>query len=305
MGNGSHIGTQMGQHVGELAALTTAACWAISALAFEAAGKRMGSLNVNIIRLLIGSGFLVIATTVLRGMPIPTDATPHAVLWLALSGVVGFAFGDLCLFRAFVVVGPRISTLMMSAVPPLAAIFGWLLMGETLSPRDLTGMALTVTGIAWAIVDRTPGTTGARFSKVGLLLAFGGAVGQAGGLVLSKFGMGDYDPFAATQIRLYAGLASFAVIFTVTGRWSGMVRSLSNRPGLGYTTIGAFFGPFLGVSMSLLAVQHAAAGVAASIMATTPIVIIPAVILIKKERVGIGGILGAMLAVAGVSLLFN
>lgn len=295
----------MGAHTGELAALTTAFCWAASALSFEAAGKRIGSLNVNIIRLVIGSVFLLVTTSILRGMPFPTDATPHAFLWLGLSGIVGFAFGDLCLFRAFVLVGPRISTLMMSMVPPMAAVLGWMILGETLSPRDMTGMGLTVGGIMWAILDRTPGSTQSKVSPVGLLLALGGALGQAGGLVLSKFGMGDYDPFAATQIRLYWGLGAFAIIFTVTRRWRGMVDSLSDRPGVGFTAIGAFFGPFLGVSMSLLAVQHATAGVAASIMATTPIVIIPAVILIKKEKVGLGGVLGAILAVAGVALLFT
>ena len=131
-------------HAGELAALGTAVCWTITALCFEAAGRRVGSLTVNLLRLVLAIGLLAAAGWVFRGLPLPTDATPRAWLWLTVSGLVGFTFGDLCLFRAFVVLGSRLSTLMMSLAPPLAALIGWLVLGEVLSGRDLLGMTLTV-----------------------------------------------------------------------------------------------------------------------------------------------------------------
>ncbi|NCQ34173.1 DMT family transporter, partial [bacterium] len=104
-------------HLGEIAALLTAACFAGSAIAFSAAGARVGSLPVNIIRLVMGLMMLAVLTTVTRGRPLPLDASPHAWAWLSLSGVVGFALGDLCLFRALVEIGPRVAALLMSLAP--------------------------------------------------------------------------------------------------------------------------------------------------------------------------------------------
>lgn len=296
-------------HAGELAALGTAACWVATALAFEAAGRRVGSLTVNLIRLVMAIALGAVAGWALRGLPLPTDATPHAWLWLSVSGLIGFTFGDLCLFRAFVVLGSRLSTLMMALAPPLTALIGWALLGEVLAAHHLLGMTLTVAGVAWAVRDRTrvaAADDGApRPTLAGVALGFGGALGQAGGLVLSKLGMGGYDPFAATQVRVLAGTAGYLVLFTVLGRWPRVIRALRDRRALGHTATGAFFGPFLGVSLSLVAVQYTLTGVAASIMATTPILIIPVVVLLGRERVGAGGWLGAVVAVAGVALLWQ
>lgn len=305
-------------HAGELAALATAACWVATALAFEAAGRRIGSLTVNILRLGMAAGLLALWGWAARGLVWPSDASAHAWRWLAVSGLVGFTFGDLCLFRAFVVLGSRLSTLMMSLAPPLAALLGWLVLGEVLSPLDIAGMALTVGGVAWAVGERQrlrPGTVAvpsepsplepARRRLAGVALGFGGALGQAGGLVLSKLGMGDYDPFAATQIRVLSGLAGYVVLFTLIRRWRRVAAAISESRALGFTAVGAFFGPFLGVSLSLFAVQRIDTGVAASLMATTPILILPVVVLAGRERVGPGGVLGAVVAVVGVVLLFQ
>lgn len=136
-----------------------------------------------------------------------------------------------------------------------------------------------------------------------MLLGLGGALGQAGGLVLSKLGMGDYDPFAATQIRILAAMVTFALIFTVMRSWSRVVRGIRQRRAMITTAAGAVFGPFLGVGLSLLAVQHTSTGVAASLMAISPVIIIPVVVLMGRERVGRGGILGTLVAVIGVIVL--
>lgn len=307
-------------HAGELAALGTAACWVASALAFEGAGRRIGSLTVNLLRLVMAAGLLGLWGWAVRGLAWPADASPHAWRWLTVSGLVGFTFGDLCLFRAFVVLGSRLSTLIMSLAPPFAALLGWLVLGELLSALDLAGMALTVGGVAWAVAERqrphpagVPGGGPAapppldpgRRRLEGVLLGTGGALGQAAGLVLSKLGMGGYDPFAATHVRVLAGLAGYLVLFTLLGRWRRVGAALGQRAALGFTAVGAFFGPFLGVSLSLVAVQRIEAGVAASIMATTPVLILPVVALTGRERVGPGGVLGAIVAVAGVVLLFQ
>jgi drug/metabolite transporter (DMT)-like permease len=293
--------------LGQLAALGTAVCWAFSALAFAAAGRRIGVLPLNLIRLVMALGFLAVATGVLRGLPLPLDASPRAWGWLGVSGLIGFVFGDLCLFRAYVLIGPRLASLMMSLAPLLTALIGWLVLGETLAGRDALGVILTVAGIGWAVLDRHQPTGGAaepRPSAAGLALGFCGALGQAGGLVLSKLGMGSYDAVAATEVRVIAGIAGYVLLLAAVRGWPRVGEAMGDRRALAFAVVGAFFGPFLGVALSLFAIRHTVAGVAASIMALQPVLIIPLVVLLHRERVGVGGVAGALVAVAGVVLLF-
>lgn len=292
---------------GELAALGTAFCWTITAMAFETAGKRVGSLSVNWIRLVLASLFLALACLAVRGRLLPDDAASHSWFWLTLSGLVGFCMGDLCLFRALVLIGPRLSTLMMSLAPPFAAIIGWMVLRETLSLLDWTGMALTLLGVSWVVLERKSreeGAKGPRAVSSGVLLGLLGAAGQGGGLVLSKFGMAGYHPLAATQIRVFAGIAGFGILFVFLRWWPRVFRALKNRRAMRFTALGAFFGPFLGVSLSLTSIQYIAAGVAQTIMSITPVLIIPFVWVIYKERVSLRATAGALLAVGGVAILF-
>jgi drug/metabolite transporter (DMT)-like permease len=293
--------------LGESAALATAACWALTALAFESAGRRVGSLPVNLIRLVVGFALLVPLAWVRRGLPFPVDAAPSAWLWLGVSGLIGFAFGDLCLFRAFVLVGSRVAVLLMSLVPPMTALIGGAVLDESLTAREWTGMAITVAGIAWVVRERRPDAVegGGPLPVRGILLGVGGALGQAVGLVLSKLGMGDYDAFAANQIRVLAGIAGFAAIFTAGGLWSRLPAALRNPQAMRRTAFGGVFGPFLGVSLSLVAVQHTEAGVAATLMALTPVLILPLAAVLRRERVSVRAAAGALVAVAGTAVLVS
>jgi len=296
----------MTSHFGETAALLTAVFWTVTALSFESAGKRVGSLAVNLLRLLIGFVFLSIFTFFYRGMVFPVDASAHAWIWLVLSGLVGFLVGDLCLFRAFVDIGARISMLIMASVPPFTALMGWLILGEKLSYGEWTGMALTIAGISIVILERKPGEKQVKLNKPGLgvLLAFGGAIGQSVGLVLSKYGMEDYDAFGATQIRVLAGIAGFLLLFAVLHRWRPVGAAFADKKAMALINTGAFFGPFLGVSFSLLAVQYTETGVASTIMSIVPVLIIPPAVALFHERVTLREIIGAMAAVGGVGMMF-
>lgn len=299
-------------HFGEFAALMTAVFWTVTSMSFEAAGKRIGSLTVNVIRLTMALLIYSVYLYFTRGMAFSIDASYHAWIWLSLSGIIGFTIGDLLLFQAFVVVGARISMLMMSLVPPITALIGWMILGETLSLQSILGMTITISGIILVVMKReaqqlnSNGKNKIRFSYpvVGILLAFGGAVGQAVGLVLSKYGMRDYDAFAASQIRVFAGLIGFIILFFIMKRWNRVWKGVRNKKGMLFTGIGSVFGPFLGVSFSLLAVQNTSTGIAATIMSIVPVLIIPAAVLFFKEKINLKEVLGAMLAVGGVALLF-
>jgi drug/metabolite transporter (DMT)-like permease len=302
--------------IGEIAALGTAICWTATALSFESAGKRIGSLTVNLIRLGMASVLFVIYGLVVRGIAFPFDVAPAAWGWLALSGLIGFVIGDLFLFQAFVEIGARISMLVFASVPPLTAIMARFVLGERLGPLAVVGMIVTMSGIVLVVLRRPAeqtGQTAAENAKVapattrrikGVLLAFGGALGQSAGVILGRVGAGTtMDPFVASQVRALVGLAGFVVVFFFARGWKRVASALRNRPAMARVGIGATFGPFLGVSLGLLAVQHTSAGIASTIMALVPVLIIAPSVIIFKEKITAREIVGAFVAVAGVALL--
>jgi drug/metabolite transporter (DMT)-like permease len=294
-------------HLGESAALLVAVLWTFSALSFEFATKIVGSLAVNIFRLVIAFVFLCAYCYVFKGTLIPTDATAHQWIWLSLSGLVGFVFGDLCLFKSFALIGSRFAMLVMTLAPPLAALAGWLVLNETLTIYSILGIFLTIFGIALAVFSHNPGQEKFKLNMPvkGFLYAIGGAMGQAFGLVLSKIGMQGYDDaFASTQIRAITGIIGFAIIIYFMKRVPQTIRTVLSGKAMTGITIGAIFGPFLGVAFSLYAVNHTETGIAATIMQTTPILIIPASFFLFKQKITLKEIAGAIISVAGVALFF-
>ncbi|HEX3010113.1 MAG TPA: DMT family transporter [Bacteroidales bacterium] len=293
-------------HIGEISALMVAFFWTITALAFESASKKVGSLAVNLIRLFVGFFFLSCFTLFYRGHFFPDDAGVHQWLWLSASGLIGFVLGDLFLFKSFTIIGSRVAMLIMTLVPPITAALGYLFLGEKLTIFNLLGMTLTVAGICTTIFSRTSHGERLRFNLPikGFLFALGGAGGQALGLVISKKGMGNYDPFAATQIRIITGMVGFAALVFYLRRLPQMTAALQNRTGMKGIIIGSFFGPFLGVSLSLFSVKYTNTGIASTIMAIVPILIIPPSIFILKQKVTIREIIGAVVSVVGIALFF-
>jgi drug/metabolite transporter (DMT)-like permease len=293
--------------VGELAALSTAFCWTVSSLCFALAGARVGSLAVNIIRLVLALMGFVVYGLLTTGEPLPFSATPGAWGWLSLSGLAGFFFGDLCLFRALVLIGPRLSMLIMALAPPMTALIGWLTLGEKLTALNLMGMGVTLVGVAW-VVTETPehDTVKHRFSWRGGLLALGGSVGQAAGMVLAKPGLvGVNSPFDATAIRLVTGLGAFLLLAAVLGWFPQVARGLRDRRALAQSTLGALLGPFLGVTLMMAAITHIPTGLAQTFVALVPVLMLPFSKVVYRERISWRAVGGALLAFLGVALLFG
>ena len=292
-------------YAGEFAALITAIFWTITALAFESASLKVGSLSVNILRLFAGFTFLSLFTWIKRGLLLPVDASVENWTWLLLSGFVGFVFGDLFLFKSYTIIGSRFSMLIMTLVPPITALFGWIILNEKLTLLNYLGMLLTFSGISLAIFNKGENEKiSLKLAPKGILFAFGGALGQAIGLVLSKFGMKGYDAFASTQIRIIAGIAGFVLLVTIMRRWKRVGMAVKSKHAMTGITIGSFFGPFLGVSFSLIAVKYTQTGIASTIMSLVPILIIPPAYFLFKQKVTLTEIIGTIISVGGVALFF-
>jgi drug/metabolite transporter (DMT)-like permease len=294
-------------HLGELAGVITAICWTASALSFSLATRRAGSLAVNIARLIIAMGMFMAWSKIMRGYWTPSDATPEAWKWLSISGLVGFVAGDYCLFKSYSYQSAKLSMLIMSLAPPVAAMAGAVILHEKLTWLNGLGMVLVLSGIAIVILKRPESETNKsrlNYPVKGLLLALGGAVGQGIGAVFSKLGMGSYDPFASSQIRVITGILGFIVIISIAKEWKSITVSLKNNNAMLPLFIGSFFGPFLGVSLSLLAFQHTSVGIASTLIATVPLFILIPSVLVFKEKLNWKEVVGAFLAVSGMAIFF-
>lgn len=311
-------------YFGEIISLLVAFFWTITALCFEYASKKSGALPLNIIRL--GMAFVMLGITlwIATGSPLPLSASRETWTWLAISGLIGFVFGDYCLFHAYVQIGSRFTQLMMTLAPPAAAIGGALILGEELHSNAVMGMIVTLTGIILSIVGRGEGESSGRLRlKIpfkGLLLAIGAGIGQGIGLVFSKLGMDYFTldlnqpdaahianwmvPFAASQIRIITGIVGFFLILLFTKQLHLLKPALKQGKAMGMASIGTLFGPFLGVSFSLMAVQYTQTGIASTLMALTPIIIIWPSYLLFKQKISATEIIGSAISILGVSLFF-
>lgn len=308
-------------YVGEIISLAVAFSWAITALCFEYAGKRIGSLTLNWLRLVLAFFMLGALLFCFTGSFWPLNAGGKTWLWMSVSGLVGFVFGDFCLFYSYILIGSRFGQLLMTLAPPAAALGGALFLHERLRPMAILGMAVTLSGIALSVVSRGKGPGEHLRIKLplkGLLMGIGGGVGQGMGLVFSKLGMLHYGqnigsgdvavsrmiPFAASQIRIITGIAGFTLILLLGRRLGALLPALKDRPAMKAIFWGTVFGPFLGVSFSLMAVQYTESGIASTLMALTPVIILLPAVLWFGQKVTPAEVAGAIISVAGVSFFF-
>jgi drug/metabolite transporter (DMT)-like permease len=293
--------------IGEIAALFTSFCWTMSAVGFSTATSEFGAQVTNRLRVVLALVALILINTFLYARPIPFDAGLARWGWLALSGLLGLALGDAFLFSSYRHLGPRLGLLLLSLAPIFGAAIAWGLFGETLTVLQLTGIVITLVGISWVVFSRGEDSTTSKHDwRKGVLFGVLAAACQAAGLVFSKQALGDnFSPFAATLIRMLAAVIALWGVAAVQGQAATTLQTVRSHPrGLRWALFGAFFGPVLGVSASLLAVQHAEVGVASTLMALPPIIMLPISRFFYRERLTWQSVAGTLVAIGGVALLF-
>ena len=308
------------QHLGEIISLVVAVSWTVTAIFADKASHRLGSMTTNVIRLVLASLFLAILLWITLGHPYPVFADGKAWLWLGLSALVGYVFGDWCLFNSYLTIGSRMGQLFMTLAPMFTALAAWVMLGQRLSWEALLAMVVTLSGIAVSVLGRDEQHhVGLDLPVRGVLYGIGAALGQGVGLVLSKVGLDCYVadvpaslsdqidfslPFASNMIRCVAGLACFSLWLVASGQGGRLRQSVGDRRGLLAMVVAVFSGPFVGVGFSLMAVQHTAAGIASTLMAMTPIIILLPSRWLFGQPITLRAVLGAVISVVGVSLFF-
>lgn len=291
-------------YLGEIAALVTAACWSVTSLSFAAATRRVGSVMVNVTRLILALIllFLIIA---LSGLPLGFSTEQY--LLLAASGLIGLVFGDSFLFRAYQEIGPRISMLIMSLAPAFSALLAYVILGESLSAWGAGGIGVTIAGIGVVVTGQQRESGKDRVNVRGVLYAVFASAGQGIGLIVARmaFDRGPVPGFSAAFLRIAAAVLVLTPAAALSGRYGNPIPVFSrDRRALLFIVTGAVFGPVLGITLSMVSITYAHVGIAATLMATVPVLMLPLLRWIYHERLSWRAILGALVAVGGVAMLF-
>ena len=294
--------------MGELAALSAAFLWALSSILFSVSGKQIGSASLNRIRLSFALIFLLITHIILYRTPLPIDASLDQWIWLGLSSLIGLVIGDLLLFQSFIMVGPRLAMLVMAITPVISTLFAWIFLSETLSIFQLSGIFLTISGIAIVILDRNNSQNliyTERHKWIGILFGVGAALGQSIGLIFAKKGLPpEFPAISGVVIRVLVATISVWIFAIVTKQFKKSFQQIKLFPNaIKFALLGSMVGPFIGVWLSLVAVQFAKVGIASTLMALTPIFHLP-VAAFLKEKISKQAIFGTLLAMVGVAIIF-
>ncbi len=295
--------------MGELAAVATSILWAFTSIQFTIAGRRVGSQVVNSARLVLAVLFLSLIHLASYGIPFPVDAEPSRFAWLGASGVVGLVLGDAALLQALLMIGPRRAMLIMTLAPVITTVIAWLWLGEMLTWPQIAAILMTVGGVAWVVSEQRNGAATSvndrRRYLGGILLALGGATGQALGLILAKQGLaGSFSALSATLIRMAVAMVVLWLLIVGRGRLRNTLSALGDRGAWLPLLSGAATGPVLGVWLSMIATQRAHVGIASTLMALSPIFIIPLEQIVFHEKASSRALVGTVLALAGSAIIF-
>lgn len=302
-------------YIGELISIGVAFSWTATALLSEYGSKRMGNLTLNVLRMSLALLFSLVLFGVVTGSILPPGASMEACGWMMLSGLVGYVIGDFCLFQCYIIIGSRFGQLFMTIAPLSAALMAWITLGQQMSVMSIVAMMVTLLGIGISVLGRGEHhKVSLKLPLNGMLFAIGAAVCQGVGLVLSKIGMNHYEPtadmpewlvpFSANFYRCVAGVIGFLILMYFRDGMGPLRESLHDKKGMVAAIATTIFGPFVGVGFSLMAVQYTGAGIASTLMAMTPIIIILPSYWLFHEKITWRSVIGAIISVVGVSLFF-
>ncbi|MFN3411600.1 MAG: DMT family transporter [Exilispira sp.] len=291
---------------GEFAALITAICWTFNSLSFSIAGRIVGSKTVNHIRLWIAFLAMGFINFLSFSYFFPFNAPFKSIIFLSLSGFIGFAIGDAALFESLVLLGPRLSMTIMATNPIIGAILSFIFLNERLKPLHIIAIIVTISAVMFVVSEKHENENFDKKKRpLGVLLAAIGSICQATGMLLSKIGLSTgLSVISGNMIRVTSGLFFIVLISLFQKEFINDFKSLKKIKGFLFIFIGAILGPVLGVMLALYAISRTQIGIATTITSISPILLIPLSALIYKEKVTIRMVAGTIITIAGASALF-
>jgi drug/metabolite transporter (DMT)-like permease len=304
--------------VGEAAAVAAAMLWAVASLIFARLGRDdVSPLAMNLLKCLIAFVLLLATLGMFEGRIWPGELSYWNTAVLAVSGFIGLTFGDTAFFASLTRIGSRRALLLRALTPPITAVLAVPVLAEPLTLKMAAGIALTVGGVIWVIMEREPSVRddaaeadpdeGGGFSReewVGLALGVAAALFEAVGQVLTKMGGGDIPALDISIVRLALGTAGLGLVVGMTGRISEVVEPMKIPRKAWLLFVATMLGTYLGIWFSMAGIRYTYTGVASTLSSTSPVWILPLAHYFEDDRISLRAVAGAVIAVAGIGLLF-
>lgn len=296
--------------MGEIAALAAAAAWAFASVLWARLGATTDELTLNFLKCTIAAIALSVTMLLLDGTAWPLGLERSDLVWLAVSGVAGLTLGDTAYFSALTRIGPRRSLLVWALAPGISALMAWPMLGEPLHARMVAGMAVTLAGVVWVIVERTPDDDGeasapmSRRELAGVGFACIALLGQASSNVLQKLGGMEAGALGTSVVRMSVGALGLGLWLGAMGRLVAATTPLKEPRKAGWIVLATAVGTYVGIWLSAYGLLHAEIGVASTLNATSPIFVLPVAALMTGDRISRRAVMGALLAVGGVAIFF-
>lgn len=241
------------------------------------------------------------------GFGLPFASNIEQVIYLTLSGLIGLVLGDTFLFKSFNEIGPRVTMILMSSNPIFGALIAYFVFSETISYTGIFGMFITILGIILVVGKSRNNGQKSNVSFIGLIYALLATIGQAVGLIFTKmaFFNGSIHPISATFLRVISAFVTLVVIGLLSGRLNlKRIKMVYDLPTIGMLILGSLIGPYLGITLSYVAITHSPIGIASTIMSLQPVLMLPISKYYYNEHITSNAIVGSILAVFGLLLLF-
>lgn len=293
-------------------------CYALSSVFATRSARLLGAIKANLGRMAIAL-FLLGMWAHLWGQGVRGASFG----WFLVSGIVGYGFGDICLFQALPRIGPRLTMLIIHCLAvPLAAVLEMFWLGTTLRPREIACICVILSGVYVALTPVRHFNIKAGTFRAGTFYAFCASLAQAGSTVISRkanavadlFGM-PIDGGTAAYQRMIGGIAT-TILFTLllktfqaraagaTGKTQPPARTQAQtRTGWSFAVLNAIAGPTLGVAFFQKAVSLLPGGVVQPVVSITPVVTIPLAYWLDGDRPTRRSLIGGFVAVAGTVML--
>ena len=299
------------EFLADASALLSAFFFALGGFYYSDAVKKIGSYSVNAIRMLFYLIGVSIVYLVIFGFDIP-HAEAVQWLYLGISAFTGLVIGDYLFFVALKHISPRLTFLIAAPLAPIfSAVIGLLLIGEKLVMKDIAGIFIVLFGILIVLSKNGSGDSGGDENgkkTFGIIIAVLCSLGQGLSMVFTKLGIiggtvtKPLDPFATSVIRtFFGGIIIWGIVF-FSGKTKSVIGSMNKKAGLKTLVLGSLIS-VIGIWLLLFALTHSKVGVAATLGSMMPVMIIPIVFVMKKEKTGARGIIGSIISVAGVAVL--
>lgn len=290
---------------GELMGLSTALLWSISCTLHASVNRVIGPVGLITVRLpasLIWLGGAVYFSGVSTALP------GYSLFWLLLSGLMVSVLCEYFFYSAIIRIGLRLTLIIEALYACITAALSWIFLGESLGWLGSLGIVIASLGVAWVVMDTSPGANLSQITPKeklrGVIHAFLAALALGGGLFLVKFAYQDHvDPLYSAFVRV----ASVALIYPLllasqVGR--NAVATVARHPKLMlFLLLGGLFGNLLGLYCLQLSFLYTDAGVAAILIAMQPIFIIPLVAVMERRLPSLRMVLGTLICIAGVALV--